>query len=544
MNVELAQKIWELYQKGVDHHNKMALYSKTTQAYDFYEDRQWVGVEAGGETLPFYNFIKPVVKYKTASIAMNEMAIVYTPLESDDVFQQACETLNRYAEKQWEKLKMATLAWDLVKAGNIAGDSYIYFYDGGNKAQIIDNTNIYLGDEQLADIQKQPYILISERLRVEDVKKIAKANGIDPDEVTSDEQEHQTNRPIEVKDDNGKCTSILKLWKEDDVVHFCRATKNVVYEPDTPIDGLSYYPVASFIVEQLHNSARGNGEVRPLIPNQIEVNKTLYRRSSAVKTAAFPQVVYDTERIDNPEMIGEAGTALEVHGSVSAVKDMIAYLQPNGISNDAKVLGDEMLQTTKDLAGAGDAALGQINPEQASGNAIIAVRDQAAIPLNESISNYKQCIEDIANIWYSMWVAYNVNGMQVTITDKNGQEQQAVIDAETLKELQVNVRVDVSQANPYSRYAQEKSLENLFMNQQLSFEEYINALDDSSSVPKNKMLAVIEKRKQQQENELMMQNQQLQAQNQQLNEYVNQVAQQLGYQDQGGQQNVMQQMPV
>ncbi len=80
------------------------------------------------------------------------------------------------------------------------------------------------------------------------------------------------------------------------------------------------------------------------------------------------------------------------------------------------------------------------------------------------------------------------------------------------------------------------------MNQQLSFEEYINALDDSSSVPKNKMLAVIEKRKQQQENELMMQNQQLQAQNQQLNEYVNQVAQQLGYQ--GGEQDVVQQMPM
>ena len=141
-----------------------------------------------------------------------------------------------------------------------------------------------------------------------------------------------------------------------------------------------------------------------------------------------------------------------------------------------------------------------------------------------------------------MWVAYNVEGMQVTITDENGQEQQAVIDAETLQQLQVNVRVDVSQANPYSRYAQEKSLENLFMNQQLSFEEYINALDDSSSVPKNKMLAVIEKRKQQQDNELMMQNQQLQAQNQQLNEYVNQVAQQLGYQ--GGEQDVVQQMPV
>lgn len=534
-----AKEIWELYQKGVDHHNILGLYSKTEQAYDFYEDRQWNGVEAGGETLPFYNFIKPTIKYKTASIAMNEMAITFTPMENDEVFLNACEILNQYASKMWEQLKMAKYTWELVKAGNIAGDSYLYFHSEGNQAQLIDNTDIYLGDEQQAELQKQPYILIAERLLVSDVREIAQQNGIDPELIYSDEQKNVTQRATEVKKDPGKCTSVMKIWKEDGFVHFCKATQNTVYLPDTVIEGLRYYPIASFVVEQLHKSARGLGEVRPLIPNQIEVNKTLYRRSSAVKSAAFPQVVYNAQKLDNPEMIGVAGMALALNEGVSNVRDMIGYLQPNGISNDAKILSDEMLNTTKDLAGAGDAALGQINPEQASGEAIIAVRDQAAIPLNESIAAYKQTIEDIANIWYSMWVAFNPNGMTIQLNGEDEELLEATIPAEVLESMQVNVRIDVSQANPWSKYAQERSLENLFMNQQLSFEEYIECLDSTSSVPKGKMMSIIEKRKQQVENEKDMQLQQLQQENQQLNQYIQQVAQQLGYQ--GGEGNAVMQ---
>ena len=49
---------WILYQRGKDHHNLIKLYSESEKAYNFYEDRQWQGVEAGGETLPFYNIIK------------------------------------------------------------------------------------------------------------------------------------------------------------------------------------------------------------------------------------------------------------------------------------------------------------------------------------------------------------------------------------------------------------------------------------------------------------------------------------------------------
>ena len=486
---------WILYERGKDHHNLVKLYSESQKAYNFYEDRQWQGVEAGGETLPFYNIIKPIIKYKTASVAMNYMAITFTNMNNDDeIMVEACKNLDKFVEQKWEKSKMDSLKWLLIKRANIVGDDYLYLYDGGNKAQLIDNVNIYLADEQMNDLQRQPYILIYERLQVRDVKKIAEENGLDPDMIMADEEDRDTLNEEEVKTLEGKCTSIMKLWKDETgIVNYSKSTRTLIYD-EGKIDGLTHYPLVSLVIEPLHNSSRGLGEVRPLIANQIEINKTLYRRSVAVKNVAFPQIVYDDTKIMEPDKIGQSGLAIAMHGSVSGIRDAITYLQPNGISGDAANLENEMISITKDLAGAGEAALGQTDPTEASGAAIIAVRDQASIPLNETINSYKQFVEDYANVLYAMIVAYNPNGIEFEYTDDTGNTYHAIIDEETLVSMNPDIKIDVSNANPFSKYAQEMSLQNLFTGGYITFEEYIEALDDSSSVPKNKIKALLKKR--------------------------------------------------
>lgn len=76
-----ATEIWKKYRKGVEHHQRAGLYDKTRKAYRFFEGDQWAGVESGGEALPQYNIIQPVVEHKTASVAMNGMAINYSPMQ-------------------------------------------------------------------------------------------------------------------------------------------------------------------------------------------------------------------------------------------------------------------------------------------------------------------------------------------------------------------------------------------------------------------------------------------------------------------------------
>lgn len=518
--------IWQKYQQGVRRLQNIGLYAKTRKAYRFFEGDQWSGLESGGEAMPIYNIIQPVVEHKSASVAMNGMEICYTPLEYGDYNQaaRACQALNRYAARQWELLKMDKLSWQAVKDACIAGDSYLYFYNKDLGAQVIDNASIYFADETSADIQRQPWIIIAERRFLRDVKREARENGLSQQEIDGIGADQDTdqllgedarkNQALEEQ----RCTSLLYMSRnEEGVVQICRSVKSVIYQKDVLLQakdkrngqplgrGMTLYPVAGLVWVKKKGSARGVGEAGPLIANQIEINKMLARRLMNAKLTAFGRLVYNSDRVLNPDGVNKVGTPIRVKGiEASRVTDLVAYLHPSPMSQDAKNLTDEMISQTRDLAGAGDAALGQINPENASGAAIIAVRDQAALPLNEQIADYKQLCEDVAAIWYELWATYHPMGMEIELPPpRTGPGEEAAlperesIPAEVLQQMRVNIRIDVSPANPYSKYAQEQALGALFQSQAISFEEYVEALDENAAAPKGKLREIVKRRQEQ-----------------------------------------------
>ncbi len=592
-----ATEIWKKYQNGVNHHNQINLYEKVRKAYRFFEGNQWHGLESDGEVMPQYNFIQPVVEHKTASVAMNGMAINYSPMEYGSDYQnaaRACDVLNRYAARQWELLKMDKLGWAIIKDACIAGDSYLYFYDRNLHAQIIDGPNIYFADETSRDIQGQDWIIIAERRFVQDVRREAKENGLSQEKIDLIGPDSDTGQLLgddarqNSQQEDKRCTSLLYMRKnKEGIVTISRSTQNVVYQPEEVMQGkekesgepagkgMQLYPLAGLWWVPKKESARGVGEVTPLIPNQIEVNKMLVRRLMNAKITAFGRMVYNKRTVANPESVAEVGSAIEVMDTPAArVTDHVAYLHPSPMSADAKNLTDEMISQTRDLAGAGDAALGQINPEQASGSAIIAVRDQAALPLNEQIAEYKQFCEDVAAIWFDLWVAYHPNGMEVELPPEEqpgllagmmpqgldigqgmgqtggmaagtppaapmGQMGQSaapmgqmpgmmmgapqeptkeMIPAEVLQQMRPSIRIDVSPVNPYSKYAQEQSLAGLFQAGAITFEEYVEALDEQASTPKQKLQEIIDRRMERQREQMQVQQAmaQMQSQIQQL----------------------------
>lgn len=483
-----ALDIWQLYEKGKRYHDSISLKDRVLKCYRFYEGEQWYGLENGSESLPCYNFIAPTVKYKTAMIAMNNMSITFSA--SDISNQEVIGFINSYTAQKWEKLKMDSVCWDIVKAAAIAGESYIYFYDGGLSSQVIDSTNIFLADEREPDLQKQKYIIIYERRSVDELKSIAMQNGLSDDlvsQIVPDSDNPQlvsTESQLEVDSDN-KCSSLLYLEVKNGALYFTRTTRQVVYQPGKVIKGMDMYPIASLIFGRKKGSARGAGQVEPLIPNQIEINRNLVRRIINAKLTAFSRLVYSSDCVTNPGMLNEVGTALEIDmGGVSSINDKITYLSPSPMSPDAKNLTDELLNYSKELAGAGDAALGNIDPTKASGTAIIAVRDQAALPLNEETAAFRQFIEDVALIWFKMWSVYGF-----------GDRLDSVIDYTQLSGINPYVRVDVSSTNPFSKYARQQSVERLFTMGAITFDEYVSLLEDDSSVPKSQLMEIIKTRR-------------------------------------------------
>lgn len=534
--------IWQKYEKGVDYIHKIDLVNKTDKCHRFYLGDQWYGAKSGGEELPVFNFIKPVVKYKVSTVSQNSMTAVYSPVETQNEIQsKACELLGKHFTKMWERAKMDSSAWKIIKDSAIQGDSYIYFGEGDDVAsgQLIDNVNIFLSDERNANLQEQKYIIIRERRFIADIRKEAEANGIDKeslDLITSDDDRQDQigeKQEVNYSADGGKCISLLYLEKDEEgYVHVSRSVKNLIYQPDTVLKctkkgeytggGLKSYPIINFIWEDKKGSARGCGEVEYLLPNQIEVNKTLARRSIAVKQTAFPKLAYSEGLIDNPEDLDIIGAKIAVtNPNAAAINQIVSYLNPAQISGDAKALSDELISQTRELSGAGDSATGSIDPTQASGTAIIAVRDQAALPLNEQLARYSQFVEDLAYLWFDMWVAYNPNGIEV-----EGEEGVTeTVSADVLEAMKVNVKVDVSKANPFSIYATEQGLLNLMQSGAISFEEMVEKLPEGSALPKGQLQEIVSKRAQQQmeQEQLQQQMAQLQQENQQYSGQLQQM---------------------
>lgn len=525
---KLQTDIWQKFELSKDYEDKKRLLQRTERNWNFFVGNQWKGLNSFGEELPVLNFIKTIVQYKISSVAQNAMTAYYSDMENRPELAQVYKDLNLYWRQCWEKSKMNEMCWRMLKSAAIQGDSYFYWHDGNTlePPQIIPNTSIHFADENIDNIQDQPYIIIEERWDLEAVKKYAKENGVSEEDIklisADDKTERQLYNKEEVRD---KVTVLLYMTRNDNgVVETGRSTEAVIIEPlEAKVNqngvgeikgNLTVYPVINYVWEALPNTARGVGEVEMLIPNQLELNKTLARRSMAVKMAAYPRLAYDATAVGNPEDLDKVGAPIAVQGgSAQSINQMIAYLNPANISSDALQLSNDLLQTTKDLAGASDYALGNINPEQASGTAIIAVRDQSQVPLNEQVSRFKQFVEDVSLLWVDLWIVFNSDGITFEYEDENGQKIPVTLAQKDLEGLKPTVMIDVSPDNQWTKLAEQQSLDTLLQLGQITLEEYIECTPENSSVPKGKLQQVMNKREAQQmqmEQQMMMQ----QAQNQ------------------------------
>ena len=507
--------IWALYQKSVSYCRMIGMYGDTDLNYRMYNGDQWYGLKVKGVEKVQYNFIKPIVRYKTGVILSNLYAINYSSenIENKKFRKEAtkiCEMLNKKASTIWERDYMDTKLRTVVKDAAINDEGVMYVRysdeDGAPVNEVINKNDIYYGNENDEDIQSQPYILLKQRKPVSEVKLIAGALGVSEkeiDHIIGDmDNIEEAGEAAKYEKDN-MCTVVTKLYKKDGTVHFAQATRTVDLKKDINT-GLRYYPVAHFVWEEKKGSARGEGEVRQLIPNQLETNKTAMRRAITVKNTAYPQKIANMDKIANPSAVGQVGGIVKVKGgaAIDDVAKILANLNPAQMSSDVEKLQNELIATTRELAGAGDIATGDINPESASGRAILAVQQASQQPLTEHLQYLKAFVEDLARIWLDMLIVYNNSIiLYEEVTDPGtGKEDINVkeVSKTSLEELKASVKVDITPKGAFDRYAQEQSMENLltsglFNTQRIpELELYIKTLDDDSVMPKQKLEELIE----------------------------------------------------
>ena len=534
---------WELYEKGQNYLRQYNVFSDTDINYRFYNGNQWEGAKIEGIEKAQYNFIETIVNYKVSTInqnlwAMNFSSENFESREFRKTAEKVCKMLNKKAAKVWEKDQMDYKIRVVSDDAAINDEGIIYVdYDEEHQNpvnEVINKNNIQFGNEQSSDIQSQPYILISQRLPVSTLQEMAKQQGVSDEKIKyivgDDVTFEEAGEDSKYEKDN-MCTLVTKMWK-DGTVHFSKATKYVDLVEDED-STMSLYPIAHFVWKEKKGWSRGEGEVRTLIPNQLELNKTLARVLLSTKNCAYPQKVANMDKISNPTAINQVGGVIKVQGgaSVDDVRNIFSYVQPTSMSTDVSKLMSDLIGITRELKNAGEIATGGINPEQASGKAILAVQQASQQPLVKQLTGLKRFIEDLARIWLDMWKIYTPNGMTLEeeeIDPVSGEtySQLVSIPASVLENLQGTVKVDITPKGAFDRYARELSLENYlkagFFNAQRVSElkYYAEALPDDSTAPKQELLDICDKIMEEQE-KIAMINAQAQMMQQRANEFIN-----------------------
>jgi hypothetical protein len=507
--------IWQLYEKGRNYHRRVGIYEDTDRNYRMYNGDQWGGAKLGDVEPVQKNFIKPIVKYKVSVIHDNLYAVNYSSQNYENrQFQKEasryCDLLNGYISRLWEKDKLDFYGRRVTKDAAINGEGIMYIGFDREKLtpihEVIKKNDVYYGNENDDNIQAQPYILIRKRMPVVNAIEFALSEGMSNSKVefiigdTDNFEESGEDAKVEL---DNMVTIVYKMYKKDDTVHYSIATRwcDIVEEVDT---GLTNYPIAHFVWEEKEGSARGEGEVKWLIPNQIEVNRTEMRRVLTVKQQAYPLKVVDDSKVVNPEAINVVGGVIHAKGqTVDDVHKIVGTIPPAQMSPDVKQLQEDLIQVTRELAGAGDTATGQVNPESASGRAILAVQQASQAPMTEQREGYKNFIEDIAKIDLEYFVVYAEDGvdMEETVTDEaTGEEyiQMVNVPQSVLQQLQAVAKIDITPKGVYDRYAMEQTMENFLLQGFFSaervqeFEAYVKALPDDSVAPKQDLLEGIE----------------------------------------------------
>lgn len=512
-------KDWELYLAGKKYNDRLSpSYYETVDAnLAFYEGNQWRNLESDNMPKPVFNIIKRVLTFFVASLTSSKVKIHFEPLLNTANMNAQEEITpahiaNAQVQNLFEKFKMDFKIKDALFDASITGDGAAHFYfdmlqrpygtmndiKGEINMELVDGVNVMFGNANNPNVDVQPYIIISGRDMVQNLKEEAKNYKSKESESIQSDNNNQyqagDSGEIEVEsDDYGKALYII-VYRKDKKTGTIKASKSVenayIYKDiDT---GLSHYPIAWMNWEKQKNQYHGRALCTGILPNQIFINRMFAMVMYHLMMTAFPKAVYNADMLSGWN--NEIGSAIGVSGMgpEQNIRNIAGYLEPGNMSNQIIQAIELAMQYTKETLGISDAALGQIDPKNTS--AIIAVQKSSAIPLENPKSNLYEWIEDIGKILFDFMGTYY--GARPISLDIEGQKQVVEFDFSQFKDMFFDVRADVGESSFWSEIASIQTLDSLLGNGHIDIIEYLKRVPSEYIPQKEELISSIQQKMQ------------------------------------------------
>ena len=506
------ERVWQAYNKGVMFNEQIGLYDTVENNENFFIGKQWEGVEANGNPTPTFNFLKRVTLFQVATVSSDSIAMQASPLATSSMFgakqmEQVADVVNRQFDILFERNKITTLTREFMRNAAVDGDgcTYTYFAPDAETGQaakgelvteVVENTRVMFGNPHDREVQKQPWILITLRRPVEEVRHMALRNGFDPDEIRPDEEQGRTGQNF-----TGEQVTLLVYFRKDPETGNIWAGKYTYKGQVEPFrdTGLKLYPITWMNWDYVQDCYHGHALISQLIPNQVFVNQLFAMVMRSLQTTAFPKIIYDKTRI--PHWDGGVGRAIGVNGG--DMNSIAKVMDPASVSPQISQFIDAAVNYTQRFMGSTDVALGDGRPDNTS--AIVALQRASNAPLELVKRNMYQAVEDLGRIYLDMMRAYygtrlvqtQIFRSELPLRMELQQAEMATeFDFSILEELPLQLKLDVGASSFWSEITSIQTLDNLLLQNRISLEDYLERIPEGYVSRKQELIDKIKGDKQ------------------------------------------------
>lgn len=512
-----CQSGYVLYEKGMAFNNSIKLNETIRVNENFYIGKQWEGVQANGLPTPQFNFLKRVTGFIVATITTDNVKVTASALSNTPNTNELVEPVrivNEEFEALTEQNRIPSMLREFARNAAVDGDGCLYTYwdenaENGQKAkgairtEVIENNRVFFGNPNDRRVQTQPWIIISSREIVRNVRRRAKKNGFDEwESITSDLDERDVD-PEKISQDD-KVTVLLLLWRDEESgkIWAYEFTRNCgVKKPWDTL--LSLYPITWLPWDYVPDCYHGQAMITGLIPNQIFVNKVFALTQVSLMRTAFPKYIFDSTRIK--KLDNRVGGAIGIAGG--DINNAIKSIDPASISPQIAQFIELTITKTEESLGATSVALGDTRPDNTS--AIIALQRAASTPTEMTKQCLYQSVEDLFRIYLDFMGEYYGKRMVDMPTPERVKELYAFIgqqapdeiamefDFSLLKQHPMILKLDAGASSYYSEIASMNTLDNLLMNGHITILQYLERIPDGYIPARRALISEIMRTQQQ-----------------------------------------------
>lgn len=493
-----SEKAWKLYQKGRDFNTSIGLDDEVELNENFFIGKQWENVQSNGLPTPVFNFLKKVTLFSIASVTSDNLKMQAQPLGNSGrkgEYYQLTQIVNNEFEALFEHNKIGSIVREFMRNAAVDGDGCTYTYwdaeaetgqtaKGAIVTEIIENTRVFFGNAADRRVQKQPYIIISKRELVDELKARAEKLGVKKkDEIRPDSADRT--RPGSELADEDKATVLMLFYRSDKTgtIWLYETCKGVeLQHKDLE---LKLYPITWLNWDYRQDNYHGQALISGLIPNQIFVNKLFAMVQLSLMTTAFPKTIYNSTLVER--WTNQVGAAIPVKGG--NINEVAKIMDPAPVSPQISEFIKLTVEYTQTFLGATPAAMGETRPDNTS--AIIALQRASSIPQEITKQNLYQSIEDLGRIYLDYMGGYYgkriverkipkevPQDIAAFIGVSPGEEISEQFDFSELRNVPMTLKLDVGASAYWSEIASMQTLDNLLMQQQITAEDYLERIPD------------------------------------------------------------------